>query len=328
MTDENKEGTAAAGADATEASTGTENTGTTPGGEATPGEASTALSGADAGTQADEKDTKGADATAATESKEEWREKIIKHDPTATERLKRFPSQEAMWDSYRELEKKLSSGAHKKELGADATPEQLAAWRKDNDIPEKFEDYDLKFESGLVISDTDKPKVDKILQVMHSKNVPTGTAKEVIATYFKEQQEDVKKLTEYQEQTTNECVLDLKKEWGADKFDRNIKMIKELYIGDDNLFNKINSAILPDGKSLASDKDMIRFLAAKAFHENPYASVSNGSGMATGHSIEAEKIEIEALMGDRNSKYWKGSESAKLQDRYLELTRASLATQK
>src|SRR3546814_8159770 len=82
-----------------------------------------------------------------------------------------------MRKSQRALEQKLSSGEFKKAIGPDATPEQIAEWRKEQGIPEKPEDYDLKFDNGLVIGEADKPLVAEFLKASHATNVTPAQAK-------------------------------------------------------------------------------------------------------------------------------------------------------
>ncbi len=317
MTDENKEAattTTTTGASATE--TTAAETGTTT--------STTATAGAGAETtQTTSAAASGADETkkTTTETTEDWREKIIKHDEKAADRLNRFPSVETLWDSYRSLEQKLSSGALKKELPENATPEQLSAWRKDNGVPDKPEDYDLKFDNGLVIGDDDKPIVDQFLKQMHDKNAPAGVTKEALAWYFQNRQEQQTVMSNFQKEAESETIAALKKEWGDDKYIRNCNIVSN-FVGNEELFNKINLAVLPDGKHLTSDLEFARFFAAKAFESNPLATVSTGSGMATGTSIQEEINKIEDLMGDHSSRYWKGSESEGMQKRYLELVSA------
>src|SRR3546814_10458699 len=65
-----------------------------------------------------------------------------------------------------------------------ATPEQIAEWRKEQGIPEKPEDYDLKFDNGLVIGEADKPLVAAFLKASHATNVTPAQAKAQIASYY------------------------------------------------------------------------------------------------------------------------------------------------
>mgnify|MGYP000100175251 CR=1 FL=1 len=47
------------------------------------------------------------------------------------------------------------------------TDEELAEYRKANNIPEAPDKYDLTFDSGLVIGKEDKPIVDSFLKYAH-----------------------------------------------------------------------------------------------------------------------------------------------------------------
>ena len=107
----------------------------------------------------------------------DWRDQMASALPEAErakelERLKRFNSPNEVYKSNRELESRMSSGEFKRPLPKDATPEQLSAWRKENGIPEKAEEYfpKIKMKDGLVIGEQDKPYVNKFLESLHGTN--------------------------------------------------------------------------------------------------------------------------------------------------------------
>ena len=81
-----------------------------------------------------------------TKPADDWRTRLAGGDEKELKRLSRFASEADVYKAYRELEKKKSSGELKQALSKDATPEQIAEWRKENGIPETPDKYDLTFE--------------------------------------------------------------------------------------------------------------------------------------------------------------------------------------
>jgi hypothetical protein len=77
---------------------------------------------------------------------------------------------------------------------------------------------------------------------------------------------------------------------------------------------------LDTGERLGNNPQVIRWLAGLARELNPAATVVPGSGMNASQAIETELSNLKAMMGDRKSAYWKGSDAAKHQERYRELT--------
>lgn len=249
---------------------------------------------------------------------DDWREKMAGGDAKELERLKRFASPAAVYTSNRELEKKLSSTPLKKVLPENPTEEDLAAYRKDYGIPEKPEDYDIKLSEGLVIGDDDKPVVDEYLKIAHANHMKPDQVKSVLDWYYKDMQAQQQARQQLDEKIAGETREQLQSEWG-NEYDRNVNLMKG-YFGDGE-WDRLMNARLADGTPFGSDKALMQLFADRARDYNPVAT-SVGSGSEPMQGIITRKAELQAMQGDRGSKYWNGPEADKLQAEYRQLIEA------
>lgn len=253
---------------------------------------------------------------------DDWRVRLAGGDEKELKRLSRFASEADVYKAYRELEKKKSSGELKNSLAKDATPEELAQWRKENGIPETPDKYDLNFENGLVIGEEDKPLIDEFINNMHGKNATPEQVKTAIATYYdilaKQQEATAEADTNYKD----ESISALKEEWGGD-YKKNITAVNNLLENaPEGIRDLVATARTADGKILGNSPEVIKWLAAISYEINPVASVMPSSMSNPGAGLEEEIASIEKMIGDRNSDYWKGARAEKLQSRYGELLSA------
>lgn len=82
------------------------------------------------------------------------------------------------------------------------------------------------------------------------------------------------------------------------------------------------NGFLADHTPIKASPDAWKWLVQMEREINPYATVVPGAGGDLGKTIDAEIKELEALMGNKSSKYWKGSEAEGLQQRYRDLITA------
>lgn len=99
----------------------------------------------------------------------DWKQRLAGDDEKLQKFVNRFSSPKSLLDKVLNQEKLISSGAYKKAMpGEGAKPEEIAEWRKQNDIPESHDKYDLKLEDGLVVGENDKASLDAVLHVAHA----------------------------------------------------------------------------------------------------------------------------------------------------------------
>ena len=255
----------------------------------------------------------------------DWRQKgmaaagIAVDDKKTLAMLERLSSPGDLVKKVLEQEKVISSGAHKKGLAKDATAEQIAAYRKENNIPETPDKYDLALPDGLVIGAQDKPIVDALLGTMHGMNLSNDQVKQMLSAYYK--QEGAFLQNREQEIAANKKVQDdeLHAEWGAE-YRANINAIENLektWSRDARI--ALGGAMDSDGFPLLNNKAFLKEMVLMSRVINPVDTVTTGGGGDQMASVETEIKAIEAKIGgtkEERDGYYKDE---KLQKRYQDL---------
>lgn len=244
---------------------------------------------------------------------------MARGDDSAVKRLERYKDPEAVAEALFNAQKKIDSGTIRSKLPDNATPEQVAEYRKENGVPETADKYDLTLPNGLVVGEADKPLIDGFLKHAHGKNWTPDRVKEGLEWYYS-QQDTLRKNGEVADATfKQDSTAELGKRYGAD-FGRNIahvdRFLEEFPPG---VKDKVLGARLPNGRLAGSDPDFIDFLYQQALFRNPIATVMGGNGEAQVKAAETRLGELIKLSGDPNSDYNKGSNREKLRQEHLDL---------
>lgn len=252
---------------------------------------------------------------------EDWRDRLAAGDDKFRKRLDRFDSPEALARSYRELENKVRSGSIKAPLGADATPEQVAEWRKENGVPDEPTGYEVKLPNGVVFGDADKPAVDSFLTHAHGKNWGQDQVNEALEWYASHQDSVLAQQQAADDAFNAEGQEQLREVWGAD-FKRNLNALQNLLAGaPDGMADRLLLGRTADGRLVGDDPAVLQYLVGLAREINPTATlVPAGQDQMKG--LETRIGEIETLMRDSHSPYWNDREGPKIQAEYRELITA------
>lgn len=255
---------------------------------------------------------------------ENWRQSYAKGDDKKLKHLERYASPEAALDAMIAAQNRIRSGELATKLPENPTPEQVAQWRQENGIPESPDKYDLKFDSGLVIGDVDKPFIDDFLKSAHENNMSPSHVKAAIEWWHQNREKQVEARYEADQRATQEAEDTLRAEWGQE-YRTNVNRVKALLEqAPEGVKDKISNARLEDGTPLASDPDTLRFLVGLARDLNPVSSLVPGAGVNVKSAIDDELKTLETKMGNKNSDYWKGPFADKNQQRYRELMDAKM----
>jgi len=271
--------------------------------------------GKDGGKSGAEGGGKGAESGVPTWP-DDWQTKLARGDEKIAKQLSRYTSPEAMAEALIAAQNRIRSGELKSALPKNAKPEELAQWRKDNGIPEAADKYDLKFESGLVIGEEDKPVIDGFLKAAHDQNYTPEQAKNAIEWYYKEQERQTEQRLQRDDQQRTETVDALNNEWGRD-YRRNINMIEGLLSKfPDSVRDQLKGGRLADGTAIFNHPEILRGFAALALEANPAGTlVPSGSGDPA-KSVEEEIEKIEKSMRENRTAY---NKDEKMQAKYREL---------
>lgn len=252
----------------------------------------------------------------------DWRKSIAGGDEKAMKRFERYSTLQDVGKAHLEAVSKISSGELAKPLPKDATPEQVAEWRRGNGIPEKPEGYFEKLPNGLVIGEDDKPLFDGFAKAMHGLNAPPAMIHEAVKWYYgmQDQQIQVQQVADSESKTKLESAL--RTAWGND-FGANANVYSSfLASAPKDVQQALTTARDVEGNFVLYRPEVVSWITGLAREINPAATIVPAGNAGGAQSIEAEVNSIKSLMGNPNSKYWKGPESSGLQERYRQLVEA------
>lgn len=220
--------------------------------------------------------------------------------------LKRLKTPEDAAASWVMLNEKVRSGEHRK-LADEATPEEAAAWRKENNIPEAPEKYDIPAIPGHTWKEADNPTLDAFKKVAHAQNVPQSTVNEFVKWHVEQQQQSEAeydaKLKQLDREDKEACHDALRAEFGISEFKPSMTVMKRL-LEDDDLFGEdgaakfISSRYFDENLNMwrrtTSDPVIARGLIALALERYGEGAMVSGDGRP---SVSANRLdEIDKIM--------------------------------
>lgn len=246
----------------------------------------------------------------------DWRAQMLGEDKGAAKQIERYASPADVWKKVKELEKIVSSGAHKTQsaLPENATPEQMAEWRQAQGIPESPDGYKPELPNGMVLGEADKPLVDTFAAYVHGKNWSPKQFNEALGWYFEQQNALVAQKQADDRIHLSQSRQELQKEWGPE-YNRNINVINNTFDGD--VLATIINARGPDGRLNGNNPAVVRFLLDRAIEINPLATLTPAG--VNGPDLDTEIQQIEKRMRDDRAGYFK---DARAQERYRDLLSA------
>jgi hypothetical protein len=252
---------------------------------------------------------------------ETWRQDLAGGNADHMKTLERFTTPQDLWNSYSALRQKMSSGELKEStpFPDKGTPEEQTVWRKNNNIPEAADKYQLKLKDGVVVGEADKPVIDSFLKFVHGKNLSNEGASAAVDWYFDHQQSVVEARSEQDGQAKQKTEDTLRNEWGPE-YRTNVNHIMGLLdTAPQSIKDRFLNGRLADGTPIGSDPDMLKFLVGISRQINPVTTVVPGAGANAPSAIADEIKSIEDTMRTNRSKY---NADTKMQERYRELLTA------
>lgn len=236
-----------------------------------------------------------------------------------------------MHKSLLQLQAKISSGELKAkvELPKDATPEQMAEFRKTNDLPATAEAYveKLALPDGVVIGEADKPLVASFAKSMFEAGATQGEMNRAVSWFYQQQEAVEAQRAETDVTGRTKAQGELMGEWGPGDFKTNMNAVGSLLSTmPEALKTSLLTARTADGRMVGDTAEFNRWAAATAREINPAATLIPANVQNQPQVVATEIAAIEAKMylpnGEANPEYWKGAGGEALQARYRELTDA------
>lgn len=250
-----------------------------------------------------------------------WRELMAGEDPDAVKRLKNFKGPDGVFKSWRNAEKKITSGQLLEPRPDTQDEEILGKWREKNGVPLAARDYYNALPGGLQFTEEDRAPLDSIFETMHKQDIPATKAAEVVRSYFAMREQAVQGQLERDAATKRDTEDALRNEWGGD-YRANMNALAMFFsdVGNTELEGKLLNARMPDGSMLGNDPDVLKFLVDIAKDRFPDGDVilpgANPAGALQSIEQEIAQLQMEMSQRDVPGTYWN---DPRKQARYTQL---------
>lgn len=256
-------------------------------------------------------------ATAPATMGEDWREKIAGEDGKLLAHLKRYKTFESFAKAGWEAQQKIRSGDYSRNLPDNATPEQIAAWRKEAGLPESEADYALDL-NGIVPAEADQPLLDNFKSFSFKNNLPPKLANNMVSWFF-EQQERAQIAQQYADDESKiNAGIELKGEW-KDNYTPYMNKVRNFLAKTfpEGMGDLILGARMADGSLVGSNPKAIKGLLAAA-HE----SIKDAPVMPSGSQKASAASELEQIQALMRTDYQKYRSDERMVARHRELLEA------
>jgi hypothetical protein len=247
---------------------------------------------------------------------DKWREELASGDAAFQKVLERYTSPKAFADAHRALVAKVSSGELKnvaKAPPADATPEQIAEWRKEAGLPADAKGYvdAIVLPKGVVPGEADKPLLEGFAAHAVKANMPADAYNAAVGWYFENLDAQNKATAQADHKFAGEAVRTLEAEWGP-AFAENQNRIGALFADTPGVADILFNARDSKGRIIGNIPEVNRALAQLHKTAYPAYTPTTADNHASSQAVATEMGQIESLMGDPRSKYNEKSSSGQL----------------
>lgn len=256
-------------------------------------------------------------------SDDNWRDTLSGGDPELRKRLDRYQSGADVAKALVEAQGKIRAGLEPmKAPGKDATPEEVAEYRKAQGIPEQPEGY-LESLKGIVIGEEDRPMVDAFLKSAHGINASPVFIEAALNWYNETAEAQASAILESDKQAEQARDDALQEAWGVERRS-NLNALENWLstLGKDANGNPmgdlLKNARLGDGTLLWNSPEMLSILLGQLKEINPAIGVMP-AGQSDMNSIASRIREIEKVMVENRTTYNKDKD---MQDEYSQLLQA------
>lgn len=241
----------------------------------------------------------------------------------ATNILERLGSPADIVKKLLSQERTLSQPRKAAKPGKDAKPEELAAWRKENGVPDAPDKYEIKLPDGKVLGDADKAVLKDFAPALHEAGLSNEQMSTVVDRYLSIVEAETNKMveTDATNRATNEAAL--RAEWGSD-FQRNLNAISVIMQdAPKGMSDQLLNGRLADGRKIGDTPEVLKFLSGLALQAVPAATLLPND-MPNGATLVSEIAAIEQKMKTDIAGYFK---DPVMQKRYADLLQAREITE-
>lgn len=243
-----------------------------------------------------------ADKPAPADWPENWRELYAGEDEKLLKQIARYASPKAAFDALIASKEKIRSGELSKKPGKDATPEELAAWREAQGVPEKPDGYLEKLPQGLVIGEEDKEFIGSFAAELHGLDAPPAIVHKAIDWYYKTRDAQIQAEYDANMDAQRETQGALAAEYGQD-YKRNLNMVDAIIKSlPGEAADLLSNARDANGVAILNNPDVVRGLVNWAHELNPVATLIPGA--TNPKAIDGRLAELREMQVKDPKKYW------------------------
>lgn len=228
-----------------------------------------------------------------------WRELASGGDKDVAKILERYSGLQGVAKALLEKERLIRSGKIKQEMPDPKDEKAMAAWRKDQGIPEKAEDYKIPEPITKRLIDADKPVLANFTEFALTKNAPPAFVEMAAEWYVDMSEKAAEAQSAADAKATEEADDALREAWSRDEYKGNITLAKRFW--ESSGVEGLSEARLPDGRRLGDIPGFVQFSSDQgrsAFGDAVFASTDAESKHAS------RKTEIETIMKTDIDRYY------------------------
>lgn len=249
----------------------------------------------------------------------DWREQLAGGDDKLLSMLKRYTAPQNFAKSFKELRATFDGRKDqtKAELPTDATPEQLAEYRKANGIPETAEGYEFAVPEGHELTEVDQLVLGDFAKAMHQANMAPEAVKAATKWFFEYEAASSQAKADVAYQARIETEEKLRQEWGAD-YRANVNLMGNVL--SETLGAKAGDLLqqeLADGSRLGDNEAFIRLMAQLSRQVGgSEATVYHSDVQTAGRDLQEQKTDLMKLMNSADpserKRYWSPDVQARM----------------
>jgi len=237
-----------------------------------------------------------------------WRQDLSGGDEKILNELTRIKSPSDIGKELLRQKQELSKRREPLSLPKDATPEQVAEYRKAIGVPDQgtLDGYGVKAPDGYTMSEVEKGALTDFTKIMHDKNIPTSAVKEATDFFFRAQ--------EANRQALNQLDVNRQKEWQGSLEQKLGKDFKPMIAAGEAFLNQrfaenpeakaeLLNARLPGGGKLGDNPYFIELVLDQALKSGFNDRIEANEMEGGGKSLAAQQQEIESLLTTDRARY-------------------------
>lgn len=237
-------------------------------------------------------------------------------DAAYLKQLERYQTPEAAGKALQAAQARIKEGFKSEPFPDKGTPEQQAAWRTQNSVPDKADAYLANVGEGIVIGEDDKEIFQSFAEKLHAANLPQSAMNAAAQWYMEWQEERQTAVEDLNRQRITELDDELATKYGPAEYrlsKNNISTALSQFFSE-GAVQKMQGAMVGE-YGLFNDKEILEgfMQMARTIHP-PHLPVGHGND--PGKSIDARLAELDAM---RKSNYdaWMKNEPARKEQREL-----------